>query len=306
MRNATDMTIRHLEVDEWDVFDRLVDPDLVGFAAFGDAFAEMAADGQYRPEWTWIASRGDDVVARAAWWGGPDDDGPRSLDWFDFTDATAAVHLLRTAPLRAPYSLRLPPGWRDDSDLDHEARRRLDAAERAGYEQVVERHRYAWTPRCGMPDRPGRLAFAAAPDDAEALDLLRRITVGSLDAHTGRVADRDGVDTAAREEFAHLDWLPSPRDWWRVASTPGGTTVGLVVPAANHTDFQIGFVGVVPEHRGHGYAHDLLVEATLLLVAQGAERIVAATDQHNTPMAAAFERAGYPVEQHVIDLTIAT
>jgi RimJ/RimL family protein N-acetyltransferase len=59
---------------------------------------------------------------------------------------------------------------------------------------------------------------------------------------------------------------------------------------------------VVPEHRGHGYAYDLLVEATHLLVAEGAERIVAGTDTTNTPMAASFAKAGYPVEQHRIDL----
>jgi len=53
------------------------------------------------------------VVARAAWWAGPDDDTPVVLDWFDFTDPGAAVQLLRTAPLRTEYCLRLPAGWRD-------------------------------------------------------------------------------------------------------------------------------------------------------------------------------------------------
>jgi RimJ/RimL family protein N-acetyltransferase len=58
----------------------------------------------------------------------------------------------------------------------------------------------------------------------------------------------------------------------------------------------------VPEHRGRGYAYDLLVEATHRLAGEGADRIVAATDQANLPMAAAFAKAGYPIAQERIDL----
>ncbi|MBL3669672.1 GNAT family N-acetyltransferase [Streptomyces sp. M2CJ-2] len=51
----------------------------------------------------------------------------------------------------------------------------------------------------------------------------------------------------------------------------------------------------MPEHRGHGYAHDLLVEATHKLPDEGVDRIVAGTDQTNVLMAAHFARAGLPV-----------
>jgi RimJ/RimL family protein N-acetyltransferase len=74
------------------------------------------------------------------------------------------------------------------------------------------------------------------------------------------------------------------------------------VPCRNYNDPAIGYIAVVPEHRGHGYGYDLLVEATHLLVAQGADRIVAATDVTNAPMVAAFANAGYPVDQQRIDL----
>lgn len=296
------LRIRSLGAEEWHVFDRLDKPGLVGFAAFGESFASMVADGQYRPGWVWIAQRGDEVVARAAWWGGPDDDKPVALDWFDFVDLDAGVALLRQAPFRTPYALKLPPRWRDQPTVNAEATRRLEAAERVGYEQLVERYRYLWTPDHGIPEQPGRLTFSRDPDDDTVLDLLRRIVVGSLDAHSARVAERDGVEAAALDDLGHLQWLPSPRDWWLVATAPDGAVAGLVVPAANHTDFQIGFVGVVPEHRGHGYSLDMLIEATNLLVDQGANRIIASTDQHNAPMVAAFDRAGYGIQQHVISL----
>ncbi|MFG3713129.1 GNAT family N-acetyltransferase [Micromonospora sp. NPDC047730] len=298
----TDLVIRPLTVGEEKLFDSLPDPGLVGRAAFGQNYSDMATDGQYRPEWSWVALRGDVVVARAAWWGGPDDAAPLALDWFDFTDREAAVRLLRTAPLRAEYSLSLPPGWRDDPAVRAQAEARIDAATAAGMSVLVERYRYRWKPERGLPARPGRLEFRPEPDDAVILDVLRRVGEGSLDAHTRHTAAEHGPDAAAQEELDLLRWLPSPRDWWRLAWTPEGELVGVTVPARNHSDPIVGFVGVVPEQRGHGYAYDLLVEATNLLVEAGMKEIVAATDQTNHPMAATFARAGYPIERERIDL----
>lgn len=298
----TDLVIRPLTAGEEALFDSLPHTKLVGRAAFGENYTDMAADGQYRPEWSWVALRDGAVVARAAWWGGPDDESPLALDWFDYTDRAAAVELLRTAPLRAEYSLSLPPGWRDDPAVRAEAQARIDAAVDAGMAPLVERYRYRWTPECGLPTRPGRLEFRPEPDDDVILDVLRRVGEGSLDAHTRHTTAEHGPDAAAREELDLLRWLPSPRDWWRLAWTPDGELVGITVPARNHSDPIVGFVGVLPEQRGHGYAYDLLVEATHLLVEAGMEVIVAATDQTNHPMAAAFARAGYPIERERIDL----
>src|SRR5215469_17223838 len=104
----TGLLIRPLAAGEEPLFESLADPGLVGPGAFGDRYTDMAARGDYRPEWTWIALRGGTVVARAAWW--VSEHGTSAfLDWFDFTDPDAAVQLLRSVPLRAEYSLVLPP-----------------------------------------------------------------------------------------------------------------------------------------------------------------------------------------------------
>ncbi|MFC0032083.1 GNAT family N-acetyltransferase [Micromonospora chaiyaphumensis] len=294
----TDLVIRPLVAGEEHLFDSLPDPGLVGRAVLGETYAA----GGFRPEWTWVALRDGVVVARAAWWAGPDDPAPLALDWFDFTDARAAVELLRTAPLRAEYSILLPHRWRDDPAVREQAQARIDAATAAGMRVLVERYRYRWTPDCGLPARPGRLEFRAEPDDAVILDALCRIGEGSLDAHFQAAAAAHGPLAAAQEDLDLLRWMPSPRDWWRMAYTPGGEPVGLVVPARNPAGHVVGFVGVLPGQRGHGYAFDLLVEGTHLLVEAGADAVVAATDQGNAPMAATFARAGYPVEWERIDL----
>jgi GNAT superfamily N-acetyltransferase len=298
----TDLVVRPLTAGEESLFESLSDPGLVGRALVGRTYSAMAEAGEYRPEWSWVALRDGIVVARAAWWGGPDDPAPRALDWFDFTDFDAAVALLRTAPPRVEYSLSVPPDWRADPAIRHAAERRVDAATAAGLRFLVERHTYRWTPECGLPERPDRLVYRPEPDDDVVLDVLRRIQHGSLDAHGARVAAESGVDAAARRALDILLWMPGPRDRWRLAHTPAGDLVGLTVPSRNHTSPVVAFVGVVPEQRGHGYAYDLLVEATHRLVGEGVEQIVANTDTTNTPMAAAFAKAGYPVVRHRIDL----
>jgi RimJ/RimL family protein N-acetyltransferase len=298
---VTGLVIRPLAAGEEPLFSSLADAALVGPAAFGTRYAEIAARGNYRPANSWVALRDGVVVARAAWWGRPQDDAPVVLDWFDFTDPEAAVELLRAAPGPAEYSLALPPGWRDQPAVAEAARARIKAAGAVGMTPLVERYGYRWTPRCGLPARPGRLEFRPEPDDDVILDLFRRVHQGSLDAHARRVIAESGLDAAAAEDLEILRLMPSPREWWRLA-TADGEVVGLTVPSRNYTDPVIGYVAVLPEHRGHGYAYDLLVEATHLLVAEGADRIVANTDVTNLPMAATFAKAGYPVTDHRIDL----
>ncbi|HEX5567482.1 MAG TPA: GNAT family N-acetyltransferase [Streptomyces sp.] len=301
----TETVVRALaEGEARDLFTSLSDPTalLVGRSLLGRPYATVAGGGEYRPEWTWVALRGGEVVARAAFWGGPHDTEPVVLDWFDFTDRDAAVELLRRVPLRADYELVLPPAWRGRSAVRAAAEARIEAATAAGYAFLVERHRYAWTPGCGLPERPGRLEFRPVPDgeegDGAVLDVLRRVHSVTLDAHARRAIAEGGVERAAREELDFFRWCPSPRDWWQLAYTPRGELAGLHVPARNPSGPCVGFIGVVPEQRGHGYGYDLLVECTRRLAAEGARSIAAATDVTNTPMAAHFARAGYPVTQH--------
>lgn len=95
--------------------------------------------------------------------------------------------------------------------------------------------------------------------------------------------------------------MPLPREWWQTAHTPDGDLAGIHIPAHNPSGPIIGFIGVLPEHRGHGYAYDLLAECTHTLVEQGAESITGATDRTNHPMAANFTKAGFPVVRERIN-----
>lgn len=284
----TDLVIRALDEREAPLFDALSDP-------LGARESHRLT--RHRPDWKRVALRDGKVVARGAWWGGPDDTAPLNVNWFDVAEGEeeAGAELLRTAPWQVELEMNLPAGWRGDPELRAAAKARFTAVEKAGYELLVERFLYRWTPDHGLPERPGRLEFRPEPDDAVFFDLLWRIHSATLDAHALKAIEEDGLDRAAQEELDFFHWCPSPREWWQIADTPQGDVAGIHIPVHNPSGPCIGFIGVVPEHRGHGYAYDLLAECTHYLVERGAEFVSAATDRGNFPMAANFAKAGYPV-----------
>ena len=284
----TDLVIRALDERTAPLFDALPDP-------LGARESHRLT--RHRPDSKRVALRDGEVVARGAWWGGPDDTTPVNINWFDVAEGEeeAGVELLRTAPWQVELEMNLPAGWREDPGLRAAADARFTAVHQAGYELLVERYLYRWTPGNGLPERPGRLEFRPEPDDAVFFDLLRRIHSATLDAHALKAVAEGGLDRAAQEELDFFHWCPSPREWWQIAHTPQGEIAGIHIPAHNPSGPCVGFIGVVPEQRGHGYAYDLLAECTHYLVAQGAEFVSAATDRGNFPMAANFTKAGYPV-----------
>ena len=282
-------------------------------------YRALLATRQYRPEHSWVALEDGVVAARAAWWCGADDEKPAALDWLEAMPGPRQVEL-GTKLLRAAhetirndegklpdYHLFLPPGWRKQPTLRAWADPRLEAAENAGLKLFVERFSYRWSAeRDGLPPRGTRLDYRAA-DDAAMLAALREILPGTLDAHDRRNIEAFGIDRAAELQLEGLNWFPSPRDWWKLAYTRGGELAGMIVPARNYTMPTIGYIGVLPAHRGRGYVDELLAEMAWMLseFAPG-EEVGADTDFANVPMAAAFKRAGFRITDEHIVLTDAS
>lgn len=142
----------------------------------------------------------------------------------------------------------------------------------------------------------GELTFAPASDE-EFLRLFRRIAVGSLDDETRRNVEAKGAEATARGEMDFYLGCPGRRDWWRLAYAPDGQVVGLALPSATPYARNVGYLGVVPEFRGHGHVDALLAEITRMHADTGTELITATTDTGNAPMAAAFDRAGYRITE---------
>lgn len=269
--------------------------------------------GEYRPEWTWIAEddAGGPPLAVATWWGWPGSQHPASLDGLFAAESLPAAErasvgagLLITAQeayTRAgaasppDFHIFLPAKWRSRPDAVAALAWREQAARQAGLSHALERLRYVWTPDDGLPDRPERLRFRPEPDDDVFAGLAARVLAGTLDETSRKEAEAIGVEAQGREDVAfYRDQMLGQRSWWRVAETPDGQVVGFGIPSRNTEVPVVGYLGVLPEHRGHRYSDDILAEITRILVDEiGAEIIEADTDLANRPMAASFERAGY-------------
>lgn len=283
---------------------------------------ELAGDldaGRRHTSWLWMALRDGRVVARAGWWARQRGDGPMLLDVFDIdtdsgtvTNADIGAALLETAMAqlfpdgepRPDYGRYLTPGWHEDPEEARAVAVRTDALTRTGARPLVERLRLQWAPAAGVPAASARLLFRQVASEGELVELMTDVLDGTLDAHSRRDLATMSARRCAREQYdGELARYRSPRQWWRVATLPTGEPVGFVVPARNAYGPIIAYLGVLPAHRGHGYAYDVLAEGTRVLAASGARRVRASTDVANTPMAAAFARAGYETFQR--ELTMA-
>ncbi|MFD7158369.1 GNAT family N-acetyltransferase [Kribbella sp. NPDC059898] len=267
-----------------------------------ERYREYVAAGYYKHDWTWVAEENGAIRALAIWWGVPDEQHPYSVDGLyyagDDDPVPAWTELLKHAVASRPdgqeppeYHLFLDSDWQDEPDVVAALEPRARAAAAVGMTSVTDRLRYEWKPPYGLPSRSTRLRFEPADDEA-FVDVFMRVSQGSLDAATAREIARLGVEQAAREELALYKSMPGDRDLWRVAYD-GDDLVGFAMPSANAGGPVVGYLGVVPEHRGRGLSDDLLAEITHLLAETGAEHIRADTDFGNVPMAKSFERLGY-------------
>lgn len=158
----------------------------------------------------------------------------------------------------------------------------------------MERLRFQWNPGTPLAAPDPRLAFRAVAGREELVGLMTEVLDGTLDAHSLRDLMTMTPRQAAEEQYQdEMEKYSTPRDWWRVAVLPDGEPVGFVIAAKNSYHAIIAYIGIRRAHRGHGYIDALLAEGTRILATAGVPRIRATTDLGNTPMAAAFARAGY-------------
>jgi RimJ/RimL family protein N-acetyltransferase len=309
-----DLTIRPMTGrTELELFNRLP-------YVLNEELADDLDSGRRRPEWMWMALRGDRLVARLAWWAGKPGGEPQTLDVFDLDDTAAAepgrldvgALLLETAMAKTlPEDGRLPDcclfirsDWRDDAVARRAVEDRMALLEGTGARLFVERLRLEWRPGTPIPAARGRLRFKPVGDREELLALMVPVLEGTLDAHSRHDLDRMPAAQAAAEQYdGEFEGYASPRDWWRTATLPDGEPVGFVIPARNSYNAIIAYIGVLPAHRGKGYIDDLLTEGTRILAAHDVPRIRAATDLGNAPMARAFQRAGYVNFERQITMT---
>ncbi|MFF1922481.1 GNAT family N-acetyltransferase [Streptomyces sp. NPDC058221] len=281
--------------------------------------ADDLASGRRRPEWMWVALRGERVVARIAWWS-QDGSAPLLLDFFDLDDTLpgperdeVGLRLLETASAavvpaggpRPEYGRYVPPDWREDPVVRDGVEARIRVMERTGARMLVERLRLEWRAGTPVPADGGRLRFRPVAGREDLLALMTPVMEGTLDGHGQQdlATGLSPLQAAEKQYDEELANYRTPQEWWRVAELPGGEPVGFVIPARNSYNPIIAYIGVLPAQRGHGYIDELLAEGTRVLAGQdGVERIRASTDVGNVPMANSFERLGYVTFERSFDM----
>lgn len=287
-------------------------------AETGPSASEVAAEieaGRIRPEWSVLAiDESGAVIGRAMWWG-RDTAVPIALEVWD-VDAqvpgrgslakallNAGHEALRSRGVAVPLShtMRLPNDWRDHATVVAEVDLKTRAAAAADLTRVNERHQFQWDADRPLPHELGSLVFAPADDDT-FVRLFAAAAEGSLDVMTRRELESSSPDELSRAEIDYYRACPGERSWWHTAATTDRTVVGVAIPSATPTNRNVGYLAVLPEHRGRGYVDEILAFITRFHAEQSAPRITATTDAANAPMAAAFRRAGYRCTETRIDL----
>ena len=157
-----------------------------------------------------------------------------------------------------------------------------------------------WEPGCPLPTQVAQLRFRTADPDW-LVGALASVLATSPGPSEQLAVSEYGPHQAAVKLIAlaspHFEQLP---EWWQRAETVAGQPVGFVLssvfarePRTALREGTIFYLGVLPEHRGKGYGHELLAQATRVLRQVGVGRILCDTAAGNGPMIAAFRAAGY-------------
>jgi hypothetical protein len=172
--DLSDVTVRAIVGrDELGLFLRL--PYVLNEELTGDV-----ADGHRRPEWMWVALRGGQLLARAAWWSHPGAHAPELLDVLDINSGIRdpgrvdiGVHMLRTAiaatipnGVQPPDYIRfVPPSWRENVVTSQVVHDLMATAEETGARLFVERLRLEWRPGTPIRAPSRRLLFRSVQDE---------------------------------------------------------------------------------------------------------------------------------------------
>jgi GNAT superfamily N-acetyltransferase len=291
------------------------------FATVATSHEHVADTAQYvrrlfdtkcsRLDWCFIAEESGDAIARIALWSSPQEDAPRDFVLFNAPwDSSgsargAATHLLShveqffiLAGAKSIGHCQDTPPREPQWQTNQPARRQC--LERAGFHIARHTLRYRLNDALLTPplsDRINLKAIAEA-DDAVLLPLVEQVVAASHDQLDREGCAEMGIDKHARELIADLREMRVDDSWWRLAyernaDGTSGDAIGFILPTGSADMGTIGYVGVLPEHRGKGYVDALIAHAAHVLKTAQFSRIVADTDLSNKPMARAFERNGW-------------
>ena len=143
-----------------------------------------------------------------------------------------------------------------------------------------------------MPTPPAtRLRFESYRPElaADFAGTLERTYQGTLDC-----PELNGVRTIDEIIDGHRAQGKFHADFWLLIYD-GDRTVGviLLVEMPDGVTWELAYLGIVPECRGHGFARDLVMHALHALHTRPAMRVILAVDERNLPARRLYQSLGF-------------
>jgi RimJ/RimL family protein N-acetyltransferase len=310
------MVIRPLAVGELETFARIAGRSEHAASVY-EYLERLLTQGYVHHDWLFVLEEAYQIIGTIAYWtlpalGTPTDFVLLELPWERADALTLGTLFVQHALLHMQalgasdtigHVIDLPPvrpQWQ------YYPEQRAALLQQLGF--VLRRETLRWECQVGTSVRAAsaRLTFRPLEEVGEAafMEAIQRGSAGTLDRQIRQEREQAGPAQHAKamfEDIQHLGYAPG---WWQLAYNQLGELVGFVMPSANQT---VGYIGILPKHRGHGYSADLLECLTATFAAAGVSTILADTDVFNDPMANAFRRAGWSQfgrrQEYALDLT---
>ena len=266
---------------------------------------QMLERGAIHPDWCFVAEEAHQIVGTIAYWALPSSDKPSDFvlielpwereDWLSLGTQLlqhTLSHMRELGVHKIGHVLDTPPMYPQWQQFPAQ---RSELLTHLGFTLQRETYRFEWLAGETAPAGSQRLTFRSltAVGDIAFIDVIEQASAGTLDRSIRQEREQGGPAHQAREMFKDLQQMEYDPAWWQLAYTQTGDLVGFVMPTKSPGAAVIGYIGVLPHQRGHGYINDLLLCTATTFYAAGERRIVADTDVDNAPMANAFRRAGY-------------
>lgn len=291
--------IRPIRADELGLF-AAVGATPEGAARLAAFIDEIFALGESKPAWCFLAFADGQPVARVIYVGLNVDAGDfvlngLALPWgADPVPVGQALLTASRAQMGEAVKTLGVAVWADDPHAD--AKTALMQA--LGWPMSQDRRRYERPAHAPADDSPARLRFRSADGVGQEtfVAAIAEVTQGTRDQALADDVARLGLQTAAERHWEDLTHMDGRTARYELAYDTDDSLVGLIVPHCHGSEMGIiGYIGVVPAQRGHGYVRDLLRRGveTLEAAEPALKHVVADIDAGNAPMARALAATGF-------------
>jgi mycothiol synthase len=146
---------------------------------------------------------------------------------------------------------------------------------------------------------PARLDYQTYDGNSLFEQTLLRTYEGTLDCpEVNGVRSIDEVLEGHRAQGAH-----EPERWWLVRNGSGPVGILMMTEMPENGDWEVAYMGVVPEARRHGFGREMLLYALCEARAADAPSVTLSVDARNQPAWNLYRSLGFePYDQRVVYL----